>query len=137
MPLRGSRSHWRVLGAALLGSKCSSGSGGVRRDAFSDSLNPRDTRTSGQPPPVGGSPFGADNLLLVSVLRALCQGVDTRCIKLLSRRVEPESAGGAECKFAKRIYGRGVDKREGGKFEFRRKIYLIVFYFTTFQTSYL
>lgn len=72
MPLRGSGSHWRVLGATLSGSTCSARSGGVRSGAFSGSLNPRDTRTSGQPPPVGGSPFGGYSLLLVGGSRDLC-----------------------------------------------------------------
>lgn len=65
MPLRGSRSHWRVLGATQSGSTYFARSGGVaRRSAFSGLLNSRSTRTNDQPPPVGGKPFGYDSLLI-------------------------------------------------------------------------
>lgn len=75
MPLRGSHSHWRVLGAVQPGSKYSARSGGVvGRSLFPCLLGSRNTGTSGQPPPVGGNRLGHDSLGPVIGAGALCRG---------------------------------------------------------------
>lgn len=74
MPLRGSRSHWRVLGAVQPGSTYSARSDGVTLCAVSCSLNSRNTRTSGQRPPVGGNRLGYDSLRPVIRVGAPCRG---------------------------------------------------------------